>query len=108
MQRLKLVRESAQFLMQWILVLVVREWLITRLRLVPRLRMCGTIPPFSLTASWRRHGQLLEAFLTLTLTPLMWRIWRAHNYASKWQMVFNSAFKAASMLQFHSANFRTM
>jgi hypothetical protein len=30
---------------------------------------------------------------TLTLTPLMWRIWWAPNNASKWQMGFNSAFK---------------
>jgi hypothetical protein len=29
----------------------------------------------------------------LTLMQLMWRIWRASNNASKWQMGFNSAFK---------------
>ena len=29
----------------------------------------------------------------LTLTPLTWKIWWAHNNASRWQMRFNSAFK---------------
>jgi hypothetical protein len=29
----------------------------------------------------------------LTLILLMWRIWRAPNNASKWQVGFNSAFK---------------
>jgi len=29
----------------------------------------------------------------LTLTLLTWRIWRAPNNASKWQMGFNSVFK---------------
>jgi len=29
----------------------------------------------------------------LTLNPLMWKIWRAPNNASRWQMGFNSAFK---------------
>jgi len=32
-------------------------------------------------------------FRTLTLNPLTWKIWRASNSASKWQMRFNSAFK---------------
>jgi len=32
-------------------------------------------------------------FLQLTLILLTWRIWRAPNNASKWQMGFNSAFK---------------
>ena len=31
--------------------------------------------------------------ITLTLILLTWRIWRAPNNASKWQMGFNSAFK---------------
>ena len=29
----------------------------------------------------------------LTLILLMWRIWRAPNNASEWQMGFNSAFR---------------
>ena len=29
----------------------------------------------------------------LTLSPLTWKIWRALNNASRWQMGFNSAFK---------------
>jgi hypothetical protein len=29
----------------------------------------------------------------LTLNPLTWKIWRAPNKASKWHMIFNSAFK---------------
>jgi hypothetical protein len=33
------------------------------------------------------------AHFSLTLILLTWRIWRAPNNASKWQMGFNSAFK---------------
>jgi len=29
----------------------------------------------------------------LTLNPRTWRIWRAPNNASRWQVGFNSAFK---------------
>jgi len=29
----------------------------------------------------------------LTFIPLTWEIWRVPNNASRWQMVFNSAFK---------------
>jgi len=29
--------------------------------------MCGVIPPVSLTSSWLVHGQLLDAFLTLSM-----------------------------------------
>jgi len=37
---------------------------------------------------------LVKSFkFTLTLTPLTWKIWWAHNNASRWQMEFNSAFK---------------
>ena len=35
----------------------------------------------------------LTLSLCLTLILLTWRIWRAPNNASKWQMGFNSAFK---------------
>jgi len=31
--------------------------------------------------------------ILLTLNPLTWKIWWAPNYASRWQMGFNSAFK---------------
>ena len=34
-----------------------------------------------------------HAFNPLTLHPLTWKIWRAPNNASKWQMGFNLAFK---------------
>ena len=33
------------------------------------------------------------SYTALTLILLTWRIWRAPNNASKWQMGFNSAFK---------------
>jgi len=33
----------------------------------------------------------------LTLILLMWRIWRAPNNASKWQIGFNSAFKGLTL-----------
>jgi hypothetical protein len=35
----------------------------------------------------------LYFLVILTLILLTWRIWWAHNNASKWQMGFNSAFK---------------
>ena len=39
-------------------------------------------------------GQYSETYLIpLTLYPLTWKIWRARNNASRWQMGFNSAFK---------------
>jgi hypothetical protein len=34
-----------------------------------------------------------DAHFFLTLNLLMWKIWRASNNASRWQMEFNSAFK---------------
>ena len=34
-----------------------------------------------------------ERVARLTLNPLTWKIWRAPNNASQWQMGFNSAFK---------------
>jgi hypothetical protein len=47
---------------------------------------------FDASTFWRqrRHPSVLTC---LTLILLMWRIWWAPNNASKWQMVFNSAFK---------------
>jgi hypothetical protein len=36
---------------------------------------------------------LTYSTVILTLYMLTWRIWRAPNNASKWQMGFNSAFK---------------
>jgi hypothetical protein len=38
------------------------------------------------------------AFKGLTFIPLMWRIWRAYNNASKWQMGFDSAFKGLTLI----------
>ena len=42
-----------------------------------------------------RTGSLNKAVcaLSLTVSPLTWKIWWAPNNASKWQMGFNSAFK---------------
>jgi hypothetical protein len=40
---------------------------------------------------------LQNSFLFLTLILLTWRIWRASNNASKWQMGFNAAFKGLTM-----------
>jgi len=37
------------------------------------------------------HGN--AGFVILTLNPLTWKIWRASNNASRWQIGFNSAFK---------------
>jgi hypothetical protein len=39
---------------------------------------------------------------TLTLILLTWRMWRAPNNASKWQMEFNWAFKGLIVLRSHS------
>jgi hypothetical protein len=41
-----------------------------------------------------------ESMRPLTLILLTWRIWRAPNNASKWQMGFNLAFKGLRMLTF--------
>jgi hypothetical protein len=40
--------------------------------------------------------------LELTLILLMWKIWRAPNNASKWQMGFNLAFKGLISLHVSS------
>jgi len=61
------------------------------------------VPQIYWTTEWNVHGRHLHnvynsalmatpSFL-LTLILLTWRIWRAPNNASKWQMRFNSAFK---------------
>ena len=41
----------------------------------------------------KKKQSKLVAFSTLTLILLTWRIWRAPNNASRWQMGFNSVFK---------------
>jgi hypothetical protein len=38
-------------------------------------------------------ASLVTCISHLTLILLMWRIWRAPNNASKWQMGFNLAFE---------------
>ena len=38
-----------------------------------------------------------ELLSILTLILLTWRIWRAPNNASKWQMGFNSAFRGLKL-----------
>ena len=35
----------------------------------------------------------------------MWKIWRAPNYASKWQMGFNSAFKGLIIYKYLRISF---
>jgi hypothetical protein len=37
----------------------------------------------------------------LNLILLTWKIWRAPNNASKWQMGFNSAFKGLNVFPYH-------
>jgi len=37
---------------------------------------------------------------SITLIMLTWRIWWAHNNASKWQMGFNSAFEGLNRLDY--------
>ena len=44
---------------------------------------------------WDSYGTQ-ETYYVLTLILLTWRIWWAPNNASKWQMVFISAFKGLS------------
>jgi hypothetical protein len=39
----------------------------------------------------------------LTITLLTWRIWWAHNNASRWQMGFNSAFRVLKMSGFRGS-----
>jgi len=43
---------------------------------------------------------------SLTLTPLMWRIWWAPDNASKWQMVLNSALKGLRFILILSSHLR--
>ena len=45
-------------------------------------------------------AQHSDCGVTLTLILLTWRIWRAPNNASKWQMGFNLAFKGLT-IHFH-------
>jgi len=50
----------------------------------------GLLPdPYQFTIHWSAYH--------LTLILLMWRIWWAHNNASKWQMEFNSALKGLTL-----------
>jgi len=43
------------------------------------------------TIQYRCFGTIYRSYITLIL--LTWRIWRALNNASRWQMGFNLAFK---------------
>jgi len=40
----------------------------------------------------------IKLSFTLTLNPLMWKIWWAPNNVSRWQMGFNSAFKGLTII----------
>jgi hypothetical protein len=50
------------------------------------------------------HVIRVRARNLLTLILPTWRIWRARNNASKWQMGFNSAFKDPQSLIFYYYN----
>ena len=50
-----------------------------------------------------RYPSVLQQPFLLTLNPLTWKIWRAPNNASRWQMGFNSAFKGL-MVSAYSAD----
>ena len=45
------------------------------------------------------HYMISNYLINLTLILLTWRIWRAPNNVSRWQMWFNSPFKGLSGLQ---------
>ena len=45
------------------------------------------------SVKYNGHQKRKKILITLTLTPLKWRIWCAPTSASKWRMGFNSAFK---------------
>jgi len=49
---------------------------------------------------------LTNVYLTLIL--LMWRIWWVPNHASRWQMVFNSAFKGLTHMNIKFAYGKTV
>jgi len=57
-------------------------------------RLCPASAPLLLLLSVLQH---VSSGAALTLTLLTWRIWRAPNNASRWQMGFNSAFKGLIM-----------
>jgi hypothetical protein len=48
---------------------------------------------FASRCPWQNANVIVTGFHSLTLSPLMWRIWWAPNNASRWQMGFNWAFK---------------
>ena len=54
----------------------------------------------------RKVGYVIHAF-SLTLILLTWRIWRAPNNVSNWQMGFNSAFKGLEMGPLHACCSKT-
>jgi len=51
------------------------------------------VNPLKDSTSIRHWARLLSKLGILTLILLTWRIWWAHNNASRWQMGFNLAFK---------------
>jgi len=57
-----------------------------------RMPVNGQRFPFCVKERW-------NSSVPLTLILLMWRIWRAPNNASKWQMGFNLAFKGLSPIR---------
>jgi len=56
------------------------------------LRFCKVRQAYSVVSSLDKCECKLR-ISNLTLILLTWRIWRSPNYASKWQMGFNLAFK---------------
>jgi hypothetical protein len=55
-----------------------------------------------------KNLQRLQCTWHLTLILLTWRIWRAPNNASRWQMGLNLAFKGLNVLLKHNINKQTM
>ena len=55
------------------------------------MRLIEIYPEISVTM--KQGIKQIYKHCSLTLILLTWRIWRAPNNASKWQMGFNSAFK---------------
>jgi len=49
------------------------------------------------TGCFKNINSYGRTYSRLTLTLLTWRIWWAHNNASKWQMGFNSAFEGFNL-----------
>ena len=73
------------------------------LSLIIIFNISSTLPQFpsDFVLLYKNSSYVVSYFPTLsqlTLNPLTWKIWRAPNNASRWQMGLNSAFKGLNLI----------